>query len=317
MSGCCVLILGGRGFVGAHVTRAFVAAGWDVHVFGPAMEVDLLADLQGRITSIEGGIEDAEALAAALASSRAELVVSLAAFSKGDVGLARSGEADAERALAVNLLGFRRLLAAAQTARVRRVVWASSTVVLGPASLYGLDPVDEAAARRPQTFYGLTKVLAEQTAQYYRDRFEFETCGVRLPLVFGPGYWYAGVAGRLVPFFEQAARGGTARLAGGPGAFDLMYVTDAAAAFRTIAEHDGRVAPLYHVNGFTTSWRGIADAVQRRCPAARVELEEEPVGFDLPLISTALVEREIGFRPRYDLDRAIDAHLATLGGLKP
>ena len=317
MSGRRVLILGGRGFVGAHVTRIFADAGWQAYVFGPRMEVDLLADLRGRVVSIDGGIEDADALAAALATSGAELVVSLAAFSKGAVGLARSGEADAERALEVNVLGFRRLLAAAQAGAVRRVVWASSTVVFGPASAYGPERVGETAARRPRAFYGLTKALAEQTAQYYRDRFGLETCGVRLPLVFGPGYWYAGVAGRLSSFFEQAAQGREARLTGGPGAFDLMYVTDAATAFRAIAEHRGSPAPLYHVNGFTTTWRGIADAVQRQRPGVPVRFEEEPESIDVPLISTALVEREIGFRPEHDLDGAVAAYLAALGGSRP
>src|SRR5688572_26736761 len=106
MSRRSVLITGGRGFVGAHVTRAFLDDGWEVAVFGPAMPVDLLADRRGAFADLDGSIDDREAVGTALGKARPTLVVSLAAFSQGSAGLSRSGEADLDRAIAINALGL-------------------------------------------------------------------------------------------------------------------------------------------------------------------------------------------------------------------
>ncbi|MDF1584791.1 NAD-dependent epimerase/dehydratase family protein [Marinimicrococcus flavescens] len=314
MSAGTVLIPGARGYVGAHAVRAFLRAGWKVAVFGPAMQEDLLADVAGRITDIEGSIDDEAALAAALAKVRPDRVVSFAAFSEGNIGLARSGEADAGRAFAINAMGLHKLLEQCRQAGVRRVVWASSTVVLGPAALHPDQPVDERAERRPHTVYGLTKAAAEQVAQYHRDRFGMDVAGVRLPLIFGPGCWYAGVAGQLVAIFRGAIDGTGGTLRGGTAAFDLMYVEDAARAFLEIARHPGPLPALCHVNGFTTTWRGILEELGRRRPGLPLAFEEQPGGIDYPLIASGLVEREVGFRPAFTLPASIDAYLKFLAG---
>ena len=60
-------------------------------------------------------------------------MVSCAAHGAGKLGLMRSGEAEADATLAVNVLGHRNLLEAAREAGVARVIWTSSTVVYGPA----------------------------------------------------------------------------------------------------------------------------------------------------------------------------------------
>ena len=84
-----VLVLGGRGFVGAAVVRHMLARGRRVHVFGPESPVPLPAGATQTI----GSIEDADALARVLDAARPADVACLAAFSSGPVGLARSGEA--------------------------------------------------------------------------------------------------------------------------------------------------------------------------------------------------------------------------------
>lgn len=314
MSAGTALILGARGYVGAHVVRAFLAAGWEVAAFGPAMEEDLLADIAGRIADIEGSIGDEAALADALERVRPDRVVSLAAFSSGAIGLARSGEADAQQAFAVNAIGLHKLLEQCRRAGLRRVVWASSTVVLGPAALYAEERVSEEAERRPHTVYGLTKAAAEQVAQYHRDRYGMEVTGIRLPLIFGPGCWYAGVAGQLVALFRGVVEGSGGRLAGGTAPFDLMYVEDAARAFLETALYPGPLAALYQVNGFTTTWQGILDELRQRRPNLELAFEAQAGGIDYPLIATGRIEREVGFRPAFSLPAAIDAYLRFLAG---
>lgn len=305
-----VFVVGGRGFVGSHVVRALVEAGRHVHLFGPAMEDDRLADLGNHVSETRGSLEDAAAVRTALQHSGAETAISLAAYSRGTEGLLRAGEADAERAFAVNVAGFRHLLEAARYRELRRVLWASSTVVYGRAERYCERPVTEDAERHPESFYGLTKVLAEDVARYYRDRFGLETCALRLPLVFGPGLWYRGAAAGLVHLLERAAPGRELAIEGPAEPFDLMYVKDVAAAFRTLHEFEGALAEHYNVGGFTTTYAEIISSVTEMMPECRIHFSPEHPPFHLPLVDHGRVQHDVGFRPRFGLSAGLRDHFA-------
>ena len=306
------LIIGGRGFVGAHVSRAFVAAGWTVQLFGPPAAEDLIPDLAGRIVEHAGSVEDRASLSRAVAAARPSLVLSFAAFSEGRSGLMRSGEADADRALAVNVAGFRNVLEASRVAEVGRVLWSSSTVVYGPPELYAGARVDEDAACRPRTFYGLTKVMAEQAACFYRDRFGMAVTGLRLPLVIGPGLWYQGAAAEIAKLFAEAVPNGSCVIRGPSAPIDLIYVKDVAAAFLAAADA-GALGEIYNINGFTASYGDLAAAVVRQVPGYRAALEPLEPPFAFPLIDAARLARDAGFSPRFDLDATVADYLASRG----
>lgn len=299
------LVIGGRGFVGSNTVRALLAAGWRVHCFGPPMQPDMLADVRGRIVETEGTVGETAPMARAIAESGASVVLNFAAFSTGDGGLAKSGELDAERAFDVNVSGLRRCFDAALEAGAKRVLWSSSTTLYGPASRYPDQPIDEAAEPRPQGVYGLTKAMGEQLSAYYRDRHGLETVAVRLPLVFGPGLWYRGAAAALVEL-SRAVRPGKRHILRGPEApIDLMYVPDCAAALVAIAAHPGTVPERLNINGFTTTYPEIGRAAEDAVPGSEVVFEAQEVPVIYPLISTELLEAEIGFRPRFGLREAI------------
>ena len=235
-----------------------------------------------------------------LATTQARLVVSCAAHGAGRLGLLRSGDAEADAALAVNVLGHRNLLEATREAGVERVVWTSSAVVYGPADLYAAQPVDEVAPRAPVTFYGLTKVLAEEIATYHVRRHGQSVVGLRLPLVLGPGLWYEGVAAGLMGLFEAARTGRPARLVFHNHALDLMHVNDAAAAIVDVLRHQGPLEPVYNLEGFQARASEIVADIGSLRPGAEIALDviEPPLLF--PLISGARLRADIGFAARYD-----------------
>ena len=72
-----ILVVGGRGFVGAAAVRALGAAGETVHVLGPSSPVPLPAGASETIASIE----DDDVVRDVLARLRPRVVVSFAAFS--------------------------------------------------------------------------------------------------------------------------------------------------------------------------------------------------------------------------------------------
>jgi UDP-glucose 4-epimerase len=291
-----ILVTGGRGFVGAAVVRHLVAKGFRVHVLGP----DSATALPSGASETIGTVEDEACLAQAFKVIEPDAVLHFAAFSAGPVGLTRSGESDPERMLSVNVLGFRRLLEACVANRVGKVIWTSSTVVLGAAQP-GSRRLDESAPRHPLVHYGLSKVLAEDTAQFYRDRYELATTGLRIPLMLGPGLWYQGAAAQVRELVRQALGGQLSALTVPDVAFDALHVTDVGPLIERLLACAKAPAPIYHVAGFTTDYREIGAQLSDMVPGFVPLMYPERPAIVYPLVSQARVEHDTGWLHRHDL----------------
>lgn len=304
-----VLVIGGRGFVGSHLIRALIAAGLKPHLFGPAMADDLLADVAGNFEETEGSVEDRAAIADTILRSGARSLVTTAAHSVGRQGLMRSGDAEADRAFAVNVLGFRNVLEAALETGIRRVIWSGSTVVYAPAARYGPEPVNEDAPTGPVTLYGLTKLLSEDLARYYRDRHRLDVIGLRLPLVLGPGLWYQGAASAITGIMTEAAPGKRHVVAFHDEPMDLMHVSDVGRALVETLRHESALDAVYNIKGFTARLSDIAKAAEKAVPGYVVELTPTLPVLTFPLIDDTRFRSELGFTPDYGLDDVVAAML--------
>lgn len=289
-----LLVIGGGGFVGGACVRHLVGLGHAVHVVEPQRR-DTLP--KGAVW-LPGDIEDSASLRAAIATARPDAILNFAAFSAGPVGLARSGEADPERALAVNLLGFRRLMEAAVEAGVPRLLWSSSTVAIGPVEKVGAR-VTEDVPCAPATTYGLTKLLAEQAALFMRRVHGLDVTGIRLPLIFGPGLWYAGAAAALTRLVAAAAPGATPQESLPDTVFDAAHVDDIARLFAHVLGMPA-LEPIYHLAGFTTSWAEIAASLAELVPGYAPRVTPAP-GLVWPLVSQHRLEQDTGFACDHDL----------------
>lgn len=291
-----ILVTGGRGFVGAAVVRHLLAQGFRVHVLGPESTTALPAGASETI----GTVEDEACLEQVFNMIQPDAVLHFAAFSAGPVGLTRSGESDPERMLSVNVLGFRRLLEACVANRVRRVIWTSSTVVLGAAQP-GSTRLDESAPRHPLVHYGLSKVLAEDTAQFYRDRHALETSGLRIPLMLGPGLWYQGAAAQVRELVCQALGSQRVALSVPDVAFDALHVADLGPLIERLLARAPALAPIYHVAGFTTDYMEICAQLSELVPGFVPLTRPERPAIVYPLVSQARIERDTGWQYQHDL----------------
>lgn len=297
-----LLVIGGGGFLGSRVLRAAVARGIAAASFGPPGR-DLSAGLD--IARFVGMCEDGGALAGALAAFRPDAVIWAAGHNPSGEGLARTAEADVARAVAVNAGTFAATLAAAAGAGVARIVACGSTVVYGPAADYPAVRVAEDAPPRPRTAYGLTKLMAEQAAEWGVTALGLDVVTLRLPLVLGPGRWYAGAAGAYARMLRAAAEGSPLREEVSPAAFDAVHGDDAALALLRLADRRGGPRVL-NIAGLTTSLPGIAAALSPRIEAVPVAA---PAPF--PLVDDSAL-RGLGWAPTRGLADILDDTLSEM-----
>lgn len=310
LAGERILVVGGRGFVGSHIVRALIAAGARPQLFGPPMAEDRLADIAGAFDERGGSIESRDSLRDALLATQARSIVCCAAHGVGRLGLMKSGEAEADAAMGINVIGLHKLLDSARAASVERVVWTSSTVVYGPSASYASQPVDEQAPLAPATVYGLTKSLAEDVAAYYSRRHGMSVVGLRLPLILGPGLWYAGAASGLMQIYEAAKAGTPYSLCSHDEMIDLMHVSDVGLAVLRALQHGGALAQIYNLEGFKARASDLVAAVKLQKSGARIGLELAAASTLFPLVSGARFRDDTGFKAAHDLPAFTKAMLA-------
>ncbi len=159
-----VLVTGGAGFIGSHLTETLVNYGAEVTVLDNLSTGSLenLSTVKNNITFIEGDIVDYQTCLNA--THEQEIIFHLAAF----ISVPESIN-NPQNCFKTNVIGTMNLLQAATENQCSRLIFSSSAAVYGPQT----EPCSEEMPCRPQSPYGHSKLIGEQLcAQFYK------TCGI-------------------------------------------------------------------------------------------------------------------------------------------
>lgn len=280
-----VAVSGATGFVGGHVRRALAGRGDEVVALGRGDDgTQAVVDEDGAVVR-EGPL--AELVAGA------DAVVHLAGRTVDRLDTPLSAYLDANVALTEDLLR------AAVAVGADRFVHASTRLV-HPGTVQ--HDVDEVLAPEPDTFYGLSKLMAEQVVRLYRRRAGLTTTSLRMAQVVGPG---DGGRGALPRFAAQAAAGEPLTVHGrGAAVRDVVHVDDVVAAVLAALDADD-LPPLVNVGSGTG--QSILDLARAAAEAAgRSEDAVEHVDVDDEdtsryVLDTTLARTALGWEPSVDL----------------
>ncbi len=247
-----VCITGGAGFIGSHLTDAFLAAGHRVLV------IDDLSS--GRRQNLPPGAElhvlDIRDPAAAEVVAGADFLVHHAA----QIDVRRSVEdpvADAE----VNVAGSLHLFEAARRGKVSQVLFASTG-----GAIYGEQdrfPADEDHPARPLSPYGVAKLAVERYLYFYHQAYGLDVACLRYANVYGERQNPHGEAGVVAIFLERLLAGEVPMINGdGLQTRDYIHVSDVVQANLAAVGRPGFL--VYNVGtGRETSVVTLYDGLRR------------------------------------------------------
>jgi UDP-glucose 4-epimerase len=223
-----VIVTGGAGFIGSHLTDAFLARGDDVTVIDD-LSAGRLARLDERVALRKLSVTDARLLSEAIGSAHPDLICHLAAQIDVRASVARPA-ADAQ----TNVIGTINVLEAAKDAGSRVLLCSTG------GALYGRDapiPSMEDVLPLPESPYGIGKYCAEQYLGLYNRLHDTAHSVLRLANVYGPRQDPTGEAGVVAIFCSQMLASARPTIFGdGSQTRDYVYVGDVVSAFLAAAD---------------------------------------------------------------------------------
>lgn len=304
-----VLVTGGAGFIGSHVTRVLLEEGHDVTVLDNLVRGrrELVPE---NVAFIRADLADEDATEQALKNQDA--VIHLAAYLEVAVSVQRP-VAFAEN----NIVNTVKLLEAMRRADVGKIVFPSSATVYGVPKSLPLREDDELGVQANP--YGATKVSVEVFLGVYHQLYDFDCLVMRYFNPYGPNEL-------CDPETHAVPNIVTAMLEKRPipvywkGQFvrDYIYVEDLARA---------HVAPLnqsgHHVyNVGTDVGTKVMDIIETVAGILGVEpqiedMGERPGDVEASYASSEKLRNELGWAPQVDLEeglrRTIDHYRERLG----
>jgi nucleoside-diphosphate-sugar epimerase len=294
--GDLVLVTGGAGYVGSHLTRKLLARGHRVRVLDNFVYGQHGLDELGEhadLDLISGDICDERALARAVSGVNA--VVALAAI-VGDAAC----DLDPERAMAINYESTRQMLDACREARVQRLVFASSCSVYGA---NGNDVLDEDSCLNPVSLYARTRIMSEELLLNQRD---LEVVILRLATVCGvsPRMRFDLMVNTMT---ACAMAHGAIKVSGAAQWRPHLHVQDAAEAFLCAVESRPGKEKIFNVGSdeqnFTVG--EIAEHVAQQVPNTQIEHAPDAPDLRSYRVSFDRIRNQLGFKAGRTVDDAI------------
>ncbi len=294
-----VLVTGGAGFIGSHLTQALVAQGHQVHI------VDNLS--HGKRSNVPAGatltVADvrSEEAVVEVKAFRPEGVVHLAAQMDVRISVANPG-LDAD----INVVGMVRMLGAAADAGASVFVFASSGgAIYGEQDVF---PCDESHPIRSDSPYGISKRCGELYLDYYARKRGLRGVALRYSNVYGPGQDPEGEAGVVAIFAQKMLNQQTPVIFGDGGQTrDYVHVRDVVAANLAALANPAAKGAYNIGTGVETTVTQLAQHLARALGYQGAPRHEAPRDGEQrrSVLNYGLAQQQLGWSPQIDVETGL------------
>lgn len=152
-----ILVIGGAGYIGSHVVKAFLEKEYSITVYDN-LSTGCKENIFPETTFVEADILDYDMLLSTMKKGF-DCLIHLAAFKNAGDSMVKPEEYSVN-----NIVGSTNIINAASEAGVKHIVFSSSSSVYGnPVYL----PIDEEHPIGPISYYGFTKLEIERMLKWY------------------------------------------------------------------------------------------------------------------------------------------------------
>ncbi len=305
-----VLVTGGAGFIGGHLSGRLVAEGHEV-VAIDNLSMGNLANLAfeflgSRLQFVKGDIRDRSLVKKCV--SDIDAVIHLAAITSVPYSIQNPVETNQ-----VNVMGTLNLLEACMNDGIEKFVYASSCAVYGDARRLPISEDDPLDATSP---YAESKIVAEQYCHVFRERYKLQTICVRAFNVYGPGQHNSDYGGVLTRFVSRLENGEPPIIYGdGEQSRDFIHVDDIVTALMRILQDDGPASKVYNLgSGRAVTINQLASVLQHTFDKEDLKpIHMPPRAGDIrhSQADISRAEKELGFRPRISLEEGLKRLVAS------
>lgn len=294
--GDTILVTGGAGFVGSHLTRKLLERGYNVRlldsfIYGDAGLEELKNDPNLEI--IHGDICDRQDLRRAAKGARG--VIALAAL-VGDPAC----ELYPQRTMKVNFESTRDTVEVCKELGVERIVFASSCSVYGA---NGDNYLYEDSVQNPVSLYARTRIMSED---YLLQQHDVETVILRLSTVCGvsPRMRFDLMVNTMT---AHAVKDGVVKVFGADQWRPHLHVQDAAEAFIAGYESPAASGGVFNVGTEEENYTigEVAEKVAAQVPGTVVEYGQNGADRRSYRVSFDKIRDTLGFRGQWTVDDAI------------
>src|SRR5437870_744920 len=271
-----VLVTGGSGFIGSHVVDKLRERGITVRVFDMVFPT-----FRSDIEFYHGSLLHLEALQMAMSGIDA-------IYHLGAVADVKDVFEEPHYSESINVRGTINVLEAARKAKIKRVIYGSTTWVYSDVNETFV--TEDTPLRAPAHLYTATKIASEYYCQSYSKLYNIPVTILRYGIPYGP----RARDGAVVPIFvAKAMRGEPVTIAGDGMQFrKFVYVEDLAEgnvlALKSIGKNK-----IYNLDGSEkVTIKQIAETVQKIIGNLRIEyVPARPGDFSGKEVSSQLAKR--------------------------
>lgn len=293
-----ILVTGGAGFVGSHLTDELVKNGHNVVVMDN-LSSGRKENLNSLAKFYKIDIRDKNILKV-FKKEEPEIVFHFAAKTSVNESIKKPSEsAD------INILGTLNVLESCRKAGVKKIIFASSGgAIYNP---NGKLPSKESSLELPFSPYGITKLSGEKYLDYYQNVFGLNCVSLRFANIYGPRQNFCGESGVISIFCDKMLSKNQPVIYGdGKQTRDFVYVKDAVRACIMVMKENA--SGIFNIGtAKETSINEVFDRIKKivKCDFKKTYNLENLEWVRRSCLSYNKIKKVLNWMPEYELDRGI------------
>jgi len=304
-----ILVTGGAGFIGSHIVDLYLAAGHEVAIVdnlwehGGGKEVNI----NPQASLYQADITDEAGIKRIFNEVRPEIVNHHAAQASVAIST-RDPLLDAR----VNVSGLLNVLTNCTRTGTKKIIFASSGATYGTPDEV---PVNEETPQRPESPYGITKLVAEYYLRYWYEANGLRYTALRYGNVYGPRQDPNGEAGVIAIFAKHIIAHEPVRIDwDGEQQKDYVYAGDVARANLLALDHGdndifciatGKGTPVNEI------YRALTKSIGHEVEIVRAP--KRPGDIHLIYFDCSKAERLLGWKAQVSLEAGMRATVQFFG----